>query len=68
MSVRSISLTGFQLTKSLMDGLLVLVERQSIELHMERISLPEPSRPITTTKIVELRVYDPYETSSGPTW
>jgi hypothetical protein len=53
--VLSISMRGFQLVRRLMDALLIVLERQPIKLDMERVSLPDPSWPITTTKLVELK-------------
>jgi hypothetical protein len=54
-SVVSISMNGFQLVTRLMDALLIVMERQPIKLDMERVSLPDPSWPITTTRLVGLR-------------
>jgi hypothetical protein len=54
--VTSISVDGFQLVPRLMDALLIVMERQPIRLKMESVSLPDPSWPITTTRLVEFEV------------
>ena len=54
--VTSVSVNGFQLVPRLMDALLIVMERQPIRLEMESVRLPDPSWPITTTKLVEFEV------------